>query len=368
MKKLLILSASTGSGHTKAGEAIAETAKVSFPNLQISHIDVLDYVSSPVKHAIFHSYDIMIKQVPELWSLLYKRSDNPKLMKKLRSLTKKLNSFNASKLYAFIEQETPDYILATHFYGAQLVFSASKKHSMPPVALVMTDYEKHAFLHMPGLDHYFVSTPRMAWQFTRLGVSKNDITVSGIPISPVFTQKNTLNAKKLLALPDKKTVLLLSGGQGMANIAELCSAIMDSGEELSLVAIAGKSKRLENRLRNITPTKNVSLAVLGWTDNMPAYMAAADIVVTKPGGLTTSECIAMKKPILSTSPIPGQEEHNAEYILGQQFGKILHSLDDLLYYTTLQTQEIAPGYRIVKTKQPAAQVILHTVVNKITDN
>jgi len=367
MKKLLILSASTGSGHTKAGEALVESAKQDYPDLEVSHIDVLDYVSSPVKHAIFHSYDIMIKQVPELWSFLYKRSDNPRLMRKLRSLTKRLNSFNASKLYDFIEQEKPDYILATHFYGAQLVFAAPKKRHKPPVGIVMTDYEKHAFLHMPGLDHYFVSTPRMAWKFHALGVPKKDITISGIPVLPVFTKAST-DTKVKLGLPNKKTILLLSGGQGMANITELCNSIIDSGKDLSLVAIAGKSKRLERSLKELKPTKNTNLTVLGWTDKMPAYIAAADIVVTKPGGLTTSECIAMKKPILATSPIPGQEEHNAEYILENQYGNILHSMEDLLYFIHLSPEDIAPGYSRLKTKQPAAQVILKTVKKLLMDN
>lgn len=363
MKKILILSASTGSGHTRAASALAETAQQHFPYLEVKHIDVLDYLASPVKQAIFHSYDIMIKQIPELWSFLYKRSDNPALMKRLRGLTKKLNSINAFRLYAYIDQEAPDYIIATHFYGAQLVFSAPKHYQFPPVALVMTDYEKHAFLQMPGLDHYFVPTPRMAWKFATLGIEPARITTSGIPISPVFT-----SAKPRPLVGKNKHILLLSGGQGMANITKLCARLIEAKLPLTLTAIAGSNKRLKASLQTLAETSHAQLNVVGWTDAIQDYLEQADMVITKPGGLTTSECIAMKKPILATSPIPGQEEHNAEYILSKQYGVVVHSLDDLVYYVSLSPQEIAPGYTQTPQGSPAAEVILQTIVAKLTDS
>ncbi len=366
MKTILLLSASTGSGHTRAAEALTETAKADYPDLNVVHIDVLDYVSSPVKKAIFHSYDVMIKQIPELWSLLYKRSDNPKLMKRLRALTKKINSFNATKLYDYVEELQPDYILATHFYGAQLIFSApAKRQPMPKVGLVMTDYEKHAFLQMPGLDHYFVSTDRMKAKFERLGIQTKRIDVTGIPVSPLFTEQcTTSSARKDLQLPDKKTMLLLSGGQGMANIDTLCEALATSEEPLSLIAVAGKNKRLKTKLEQIQSADLVSISVLGWTDQIHKYIAAADVVITKPGGLTTSECIAMQKPILATSPIPGQEKHNAEYIIENQYGHVIHSVDDLMYYTAMAPSRIAPGYQTKDTAHTAASRILDIVSKK----
>ena len=364
--KILLISVSAGAGHVRAAEALERTAQLSFPDLEIEHIDMMDYVSRPMKTAIVDSYQIMAKQLPELWRFVYKKTDRPRQSGYLRELTKVINRMNATRFYEYVEQTKPDQILATHFLPAHALLELPKKYKISaPISILMTDYDKHSLLITPGMKHYFVATDKMKWKMMHKNISEKQITLSGIPVDPIFQKiKSVTELKKKYKVNNgKKTILIMSGGQGMAKSDQIITTLCQTEKQVNLIAIAGSSTTLESKLEKIKTPSHIKLHVVGWTNKIDEYMRIADVVVTKPGGLSVSECIALEKPIVAIHPIPGQEEHNAEYILKNGFGVIAHTPKDLLYYTDQKGETLAPRYRNKKKQPIAGQLILNKLID-----
>lgn len=359
-KKVLIISASAGAGHVRAAQALEETAHTHFgDSIDATHVDMMEYVALPVKTMI-KSYDIMVKQMPELWGFLYKKSDDPKAMKRLRKMTKHMNRLNAVKLYEYVKQANPDVIVCTHFLPAQTLFAAPEKYGFSqPICMVMTDYDKHNLLMMSGLNRYFVATKKMREKMIFEGVDGACVEITGIPVSPLFYEDlDKIALRKKHGIHEKhRMVLVLSGGFGLAHIDKVIPSLCASEEPTTIVAVAGKNPDLQKTLQEVVVPKHIDLRVVGWTDIMHEYMAMADTIITKPGGLTTSECIALGKHIIAVQPIPGQEEHNAEYILEHGHGVVAHGPADLAYYLAHQKRE--------QKKRPpmAAKLILESALS-----
>lgn len=364
MQKLLLVSVSAGAGHVRAAEAIRKTAAESHPELAVKHIDMMDYVSRPMRTAILDTYELMAVQLPELWRFVYKNTDAPRRSRAIRELTKILNFTNAGKFFRFVTDWQPDHILATHFLPAHALIHAPNSFTPRPVSLLMTDYDKHGLLMTPGMAHYFVSTDKMRWKMLAAGLPENSIVVSGIPIDPVFYEKKSaVSLKDKYRVPDNARVILaLSGGQGLAKLEKIILTMMAFSKPSVIFAIAGSSDGLLKKLKKIDPSAQIDLRVVGWTDAIDEYMRVADVIITKPGGMSTTECITLQKPIIAISPIPGQEEHNAEYILENGFGVIAHTPADLLYYLQQPPESLATGYEKQKkqTERPA-EIILKTI-------
>ncbi len=361
MKKLLILSASTGAGHMRAAEALRQTALLRYPEVTVVHFDVMDYVSIPMRRTVLHSYDILVKRLPELWGFFYDKLNGRKSGERFKRLTKRLTKLNSTRLYQAIADFAPDEIICTHFLPADLVLNAPKRFGIgAPVSVVITDYDIHALWLVPGTIHFFVGTQQMAWKIHNRGWKKEDVTVSGIPIAPAFSEDKsieTLRAKHHIS-SDKKTILVLSGGQGLAHTDRITRTILAANTPATVIVIAGKSKILENKLRTLRAPAGIDLRVVGWTDEMDEYMRLADVIVSKSGGLTTSECMVLGKAMIAIEPIPGQEEHNAQFILERQAGVVAHTPDDLLYY--LEHPDVIPTPK-KQNLRPAAEIILDQI-------
>ncbi|HYE59845.1 MAG TPA: glycosyltransferase [Candidatus Kapabacteria bacterium] len=357
-KKLLLLSLSAGSGHVRAAEAIRKTAAELYPSLDVVHKDMAEFMSTPVKTAIITSYDILVKQLPELWGYLYKKTDDPSRVKRFQKISAFTNRMDAHDLYTFVSSFVPDRILCTHFLPAQSLISASKKYAFPAPSLLMTDYDKHVFLTHPGIKEYFVATKKMKFKLMDSGIPEGKLHITGIPVDPVFYAKKEITTlRKTYGIDGKNPVLLvMAGGQGFVNIHDLITSLFSLTTPVTIIAIAGNNPSLRKKVERLTPPRHISVQAVGWTDAVDEYMRIADMIITKPGGMTTTECIALGKPILAMHPIPGQEEQNAQYILEHDLGYVARDRFDLLYYTNLilsekRKQNAVPGI-------PAAQRIL----------
>lgn len=361
-KRILIVSVSAGAGHVRAADALKKTADLYFPDIEATHIDMMDYVSAPMRMAVTDSYDLIMKKAPELWQFLYDKTNTSKVSRTLSELTKFINQINAAKFYTYVAEHRPDAIICTNFLPASALMGAPKKYRITaPLSIVMTDYDKHALLLTPGLQHYFVSTEKMKWKMMQNGIEEKRIVVSGIPIDPVFYEKKSAEAlkKKYDIHPHKKIILVLSGGQGMTKSDKIVEGLFDSAKDTVIIAIAGKNKKLEKSLRKLTPPQTIDLCIIGWTDTMDEYMRIADVIITKPGGMTTTECIALGKPIIAIEPIAGQEEANALYILENNLGRVALSGEDVGFYV----DECLKGGVAVKRKEDAqaGRVILDKI-------
>lgn len=363
-KKLLIISVSNGAGHVRAGQAVEAWTKKLRPDVMVTHIDMMDYAGAAMSRVV-HSYDLIMRQAPWLWGYLYDKMDNMERAKRIGKMTKTLHRLNAAKFYEYVRQAAPDVILSTHFLPAYTLVSAlEEKKPVAPVSVLVTDYSKHALWLVPGLAQYFVAHEKIKWEMALHEIAPERVVVSGIPAHPVFYGQppvGTLRKKHGLPM-DQKVILLLSGGHGLSNIAAIVGVLAKNREPAAIIAVAGKNKALEKKLRGLAVSAPLTLRVFGWTNEAHELMALADAIITKPGGLTTSECMALQKPIIVVNPIPGQEEQNTNFILEHGYGVSAATGDDLLYYLSRPPSELAPAYaRAGVVPSIAGEVIVNTL-------
>lgn len=335
-QKVLIISASAGSGHIRAGEALKNNLKkYRGDEFEVEHIDVIDHVSLPMKAAVLNTHTLLINKMPKLWGFIYETSNNPNVKEAYNTVTNKLKKINSAPLYEHIKECGPDHIVCTHFLPPEILANTPNKYKINvEISVLVTDYGIHELWLSEKVDKFFVGSRKMKWEMIKKGIKQNKIENIKIPVDPTFEEikkEKKKNVKKELGLNSKKpTILILSGGQGQGEIKEAVRQVVQIERDLSLVAITGKNKKLKSKLEKISTNKDYK--VIGWTDEIEKYIKAADVVISKPGGMTTTECAYMNTPIITVNPIPGQEEANAQYILENNLGFIAKSENEIEFY------------------------------------
>jgi processive 1,2-diacylglycerol beta-glucosyltransferase len=329
-RHILVLSVSAGAGHVRAAEAVCAAARTA--GLDATHLDLLTLVPKEFRKLYAEQYIKLVDRLPQLWSYLYSKSDRPSrdsLLGKLKRLVEKVNT---RKLEAEIARLTPDAILCTHFLPAELLSrhkarQKGERHALPPLWVQVTDFDVLALWVHPHVDHYCVASDEVAFRLADRGIPRERISVTGIPVMPQFSAalERTTCAQELGIAADRFTAALMAGGAGVGAPDELAERLLRSGDEIQLIALAGRNAELLARLRKLARSHPGKLFPLGFTTTVERVMSAADLVITKPGGLTVSECLARHKPMLLVSPIPGQEERNADYLL--EAGAALKAMD-----------------------------------------
>ena len=313
-----MLSVSAGAGHVRAADAVVKAAAIAKPPLIATHIDLLTLVPKDFRKLYGEQYIRLVEKLPQLWSYLYSKTDRPSrdsLVGKLKRAAEKLNT---RKLNAEIERLAPDVILCTHFLPAELLSrQKSKGRSLPPLWVQVTDFDVHALWVHSHVDRYCVANEEVAFRLADRGVPRERITVTGIPVMPQFSAPldRAICAGELGLKPETFTVLMMAGGAGVGGLDTLAERVLRMPDPPQLVALAGRNAELLQRLQALARQHPGTLFPLGFTTTVERVMTAADLVVTKPGGLSVSECLAKQRPMLLVSPIPGQEERNADYLL-----------------------------------------------------
>ncbi len=331
-KPVLILHATAGAGHTRAAQAVAAALRERGEAPQV--VDILDCTPALYRRMYVKSYIDLVQRAPELWGYLYERSDvvRPVTSKRTRARLA-FNKANSVPFRKLLQETSPRTIVCTHFLPLELLSDLKGRGRLDvPVHAVVTDVSPHALWVYPNINYYHVATPSAARELERKGFPAERVRVSGIPVDPVFAQRTAAAAvRKKLGLPEKPTVLLLSGGFGVGPTVEALESFRGARSELSIVVIAGRNADMEKRCREVAAQLSTSITVRGFVDNMHEWMDAADLIVTKPGGLTTSEILAKGKPAALIAPIPGQEQRNCEYLLEAGAAVRLYDVGDAAY-------------------------------------
>lgn len=322
-KKILILSASVGAGHMRAAEAVELSLKQLAPDAHIKNVDVITLSNALFKRLYATAYLDIVNKAPQLAGLFYdltdKAADTASRKHKLKMLVQRANLTALTKLIEGERGEAGwDIIVNTHFLPAELIARLRRKRKGPQKHVtVVTDFDAHGFWVNEPTDHYFAATEEAAISLGRWGVERSRITVTGIPIHPVFADEKTREsciAKHGLSA-DKPNILLLAGGFGVGPIEMLYESILKVEKPIHIAAVCGKNAALKTKLEKIKLPPRHRATIFGFTKEMDELMAAADLVVSKPGGLTTSECLARGVPMAIVNPIPGQESRNSDYLL-----------------------------------------------------
>ena len=337
LRKVLLLSASAGAGHIRAAEAIEKAFNEAkgAESREVRHIDVLNYTNKLFRHLYSKAYIDLVNKLPEVPGWMYDKLDKPWKNERRRLALDKLNTRPLVKL---LRDYHPDLIVCTHFLPAEIVsWLKAKERLASRQVIIVTDFDVHAMWLVHHYEHYFVALDEARAYLEAIGIPASKITVSGIPIDPVFAKhkdKQAMRAKHGLE-PDRTTILLSTGGFGVGSVDALIASLLSVQHRVQVVAICGRNEELKKRLSRMAarakPDATVLLKPFGYTKEMDELMTASDIVLGKPGGLTTSEALAKGLVFVIVNPIPGQEERNSDHLLERAVGIRCNNLPVLSY-------------------------------------
>ena len=318
--KVLIFYASYGGGHISAAKSIESHINKNYKDIDTELIDCMKYVNITIEKLTTTAYKEMAKKIPWAWGKIY--SDSQK--GPLAHLSTRSNKILAIKLLKLLRQKQPDLIISTHPFGSQMCSYLKRKNKIQSkIATIMTDFAPHDqwLVGSNYIDYFFVANDKMKLYMEEKNISKEKIFVTGIPLSERFLQnydnKSILNDFKLKE--NKFNILFFGGGEfglGKSKTIEIFENFVKSNYDFQMIAIAGKNEKMKHIFETIVEkyNKNDSIKILPFTDKVPELMSISDLVVTKPGGLTTTESLASELPMLIINPIPGQEKENAEFL------------------------------------------------------
>jgi len=353
VKKIIIMSMAGGFGHIKAGEALLSYAQKKLKSVDTYHIDISDIDPSLKKYA-GGMYSFLSKTVPLFWYLIYEYFP-VRVVQYLVSL----RGLITTKVTDYIGAHDPDAIIFTNAIILPL-FLGRLKRQFPEIKLgvVVTDYHGHPYYNFEGINHYFVASQDVFQDLVRNGISRKKITVTGIPISPAFygNQKVSTLKKKYGIKNAFPTVLVVASfkvsDQQMVSLVQQLAA---SKKRVNVIVIAAGNSHLYQLLTTHF-SEQEGVFLVKWTNVMNEYMAVADIVVTKAGGLTVSECLALRKKMVIINPIPGQEERNAEFVKKNNLGKRVNHVDQIPEAVTKLLASKPAGPSIMVRQNPAKKI------------
>lgn len=311
-----------GSGHNVAALAIAQALRERSPASNVRIVYGLSAVSPALRHLSDSAYRLSLQRMPGVWQHIYERE---KLWKRL--VEPPLAVFLGDRLLKkVIEKERPDAVVATHAYCLPALEWAKRRASRPfQLGIVQTDYQVNSFWINRGIDYYIVSHEQIGEQLTRqFAIEPSRVHPAGIPVRPEFARHNGRTKREwreaLGLSPDLFTVLLTSGGDGHNDYLPVVKRLFQLPQPLQVAVISGRNRKQQVSLldRYREQTVDHVLHVTGYVQEMWAWMGAADAVVTKPGGLTCAEVLAMGIPLILYRPLPGQERRNSRFL--QSYG------------------------------------------------
>lgn len=320
MKKVLIFYASYGGGHLNAAKSIYECMLNYYKNIDVELIDCMKYVNKTIEKVTTAAYREAAKKAPWVWGRIYNDSQKGPLA----HLSSRSNKIMAIKLLKLLREKNPSLIVSTHPFGSQMCSYLKRKGKIQSkIATIMTDFAPHDqwLVGHDFTDFYFVAHQKMKDYLIYKNIPEDKVFVTGIPLSNRFLQK--YNRKEILTefnLQDNiKNILFFGGGEfglGKTRTFEIFESFVKYSSNMQIIAIAGKNEKMKLAFEKIVAENNAkkNVRVLEFTNKVPELMSISDLVVTKPGGMTTTESLASNLPMIIINPIPGQEEENAEFL------------------------------------------------------
>lgn len=342
--KVLFLSNTAGQGHNSTAKALFDM--LSGYGVECRILDTYAYVSKALEKAIANGYIMATAFAPATYGRFYRAFEKKRKNESINSLTNVANSIMAAKLAKFLKHEfQPDVIVCTHVFSAQVMNLLKIREKLnTPVIGIVTDYTIHPFWQDCGhIDYIVTASELLTRQAVNKGIDSKKILPFGIPVHPKFSKKMDIREarRKLKIEQDKFTVLLMSGSMGYGNLAKQLEQIDRVENDFQVLAVCGNNAHAKEKIEAMKTKKKVFC--YGFVGNVEVMMSAADCIITKPGGLTSSEALAKNLPIVMMNPIPGQEERNVEFMLNN--GLAVHvtktyPLDEALYQLFMYPEKL----------------------------
>jgi processive 1,2-diacylglycerol beta-glucosyltransferase len=313
---VLFLSARVGEGHRSAADAVR--VRLAARGMRGEVVDSYRYAASLFSKVVSDGYIGMVRTIPQVYGFIYDRAERATAAGGFRVWA---SEFTARNIRGLMERLRPSAVVCTHAFPCG-VMAAYKRLYDPtvPVMGIVTDFVVHPFWIYRNIDAYAVATPEIRAALVGRGIDPARVGVDGIPVDPRFgippPDRGAL--REALGLPrDAAVALVMGGGLGLGPVATTVRALGRTSPSVTPVVIVGKNRRLEHRVAEEARRDGADVRVLGFVENVFDWMHAADVLITKPGGLSTSEALAVGVPLVLLKPLPGQEERNARYLVSR---------------------------------------------------
>ncbi|MCC6650383.1 MAG: glycosyltransferase [Candidatus Eisenbacteria bacterium] len=330
--RIAVLHATAGSGHKSAAIALANALAEQKPDAVVREVDTLVFTSRLYRTGYSQGYVAVSSRAPQLWGTIYALSEQQRLVRALAPGREAFDRLSLRRLLRVVDREKPDAIVCTHFLPVEALWPRRRANKLPvPLYVVITDFTANPVWVYPHVDRYFVASDQVADELHELGVPRERIEVTGIPVDPRFGRtigREAARAKFGLHA-NAPVALVMGGGSGVGPMAELADKLTALGSRPQVVVVCGTNEKLRRELLATPAAREGRLQALGFTHDVDALLEAADVVVSKAGGLTCSEALIKRTPLVVFRPTPGQEVRNTQFL--ESGGAAVHAstVDDV---------------------------------------
>jgi len=331
---VLIPTVTAGAGHLQAALALEEAWRALRPEDELRRVDVLDYTSRLYRSMYVKGYLKLIEHAPELYAHFFRKTDDLKRIKEMMKFRRRSSRIAAPKFVREMVEFNPEVVLCPHYLPLEIVGGVEtrfrrRKRIFPFTVCIVTDFEAHALWMEPCVDLFCVAADETRARLVARGADPGNVVVTGIPVAEKFSARVDAAAvrRELKLSAAKPTLLVLGGGFGMGPVAEILAELDKVERSMQVLVVCGRNEKLKQKLAGLKLRHEVR--VLGFVTNMQELMTVSDLILTKPGGLTTSEALALGKPLLILNPIPGQEAANSDFLLEKGAAAKVNCVEDL---------------------------------------
>ena len=360
-KKVLILSCGTGGGHNTAAKAIQE--ELLARGVKTDFKEYLEIINPKLKDGVNNLYIKSTKKNGKVFKRVYHLG---KIYEKtrLKSPVYFFNRLNKKKLYTYIKENHYSFIITTHLFAAQALTAIKKEHHIHFLQ-VATDYVSIPFWEETNPDYFVIPSKELEENFLEKGIKKQKLLPLGIPVRKQFKEKyNRKEIKKQLNLDfDKKYILILNGSMGFGNVKEITKKLLENVKDHVLIVSCGNNHKLIEILNNEYKNNN-RMIILPYTNELEKYMAISEVILSKPGGLTTTEIATMRKPLIHIMPIPGCENNNADFFAERQMSIKCDNMEQVINNTKKLIENKALQNKIIENQE---KYIIGDAREKIAD-
>lgn len=355
--KVLILSTSVGAGHVRAAEALEHAFLELDAAREVRQADALAYANKMYSRLYVKGTSYMVNRMPTVAGWLYTALDKPWRNERQRTAFDRLNT---RPLVGLLQQYQPELVVCTHFLPAGILSSLKATDLRTPrQTTVITDLDVHAIWLTRGCDHYFVALDEARSRLEGCGIAADHISVTGIPVDPVFSRPKSQRdmRHKHGLLPDRSTLLVSAGRLRPGPLDAIMTALATLRRPVQVIIVCGGNEavrqRVERAVTRFAVDALVTVKIVGFSSEMDELMAASDILIGRPGGLTTAEALASELAFVIITPTPGQEERNADHLLAK--GTAIRCQDLSLLADTIE-RLLDDTNRLQSMKESAARI------------
>ena len=332
-RRILFLYLTKHSGHYAAAVAIDEMIRRMDGNIETMLLDSFSHANPVLSKVTLRTYLAVLKAAPEIWEFMY---DNPEFKERTKKLRETLNRGNSRKLQRLLQDFAPDVIVCTQAFACGVIASWKRatNRRTPALVGVLTDFVAHRYWADPAVDLYIAPSEETRQNLIAQGVMPERITAHGIPTNQCFLEPiNRAAVIKSLGLKsDLPKILVMGGRLGLGPMKSVIRKLNKLPQPFDIIVVTGKNRELQEQLARKGPKLRHTTKIFGFVENVNELMEISEMIITKPGGITTAEALVKKLPMIIINPIPGQEAKNSEYLLSQNVAVEARDANDVMLF------------------------------------